>query len=78
MPHVPDDFVMGRAEDFVQRQSQLDNAKVGCQMAAVLADHLHDQLADLLSKVFELHMGQIVQVLWAVNRIEDLNRRHSY
>ena len=34
--HVPDEFVLGRGEDLVQRDGQFDHAEVGPEMAAIL------------------------------------------
>ena len=78
MSHVPDDLVMGGTEHSVEGQGQLYDAEVGSQMAAVLADHLHDDSAYLSGKILQLRERQTVQFLRAGNRIEDLRRRHTY
>ena len=36
MAHVPDEFVLGRVEDAVQRDGQLDHAEVRAEMPAAL------------------------------------------
>ena len=55
MPGVPQDDVVGRVEDPVQRQGELDVAEVRTQVAAVGLDGLDDDLADLRGELGRAH-----------------------
>jgi len=62
MTDVPDDFVMGEVEDFVERESKLHDAQVGRQMTAVCRDDRHDFFPYLAGEDFHLLFGEIFQV----------------
>src|SRR5438128_817306 len=59
---VPDEFVFRGGKNDVQRESQLDDAKVRTQMAAVLGK-LRDQLvAHLIRQLDQLRLRQLFDV----------------
>ncbi len=67
---VPEDLVAGRFEQRVQRHGELAGAEVGAEVAADLPDRVDDVLADLLGQLRELLLGELVQVLGAVDGLE--------
>ena len=68
---VPEDLVARRVEQRVQRDGQLAGAEVGAEVAADLADRVDDVLADLLGDLHELVLGEAVEVLRAVDAVEE-------
>src|SRR5207249_12307901 len=70
--HIPEDLVLGRLEDGVERHGDLAGAEVGPEVAADLADGLDDVLADLLGDLLELVLGERAQVFGAVDAIQEL------
>ena len=48
--HVPDDAIMRRIEDVMQRDGQLDRPQIGGQVAAGLADRFQDESAKLVGE----------------------------
>ena len=54
----------------MQRHRQLARAEVRSEVPADLADRVDDVLAHLLGELRELLLGQGVQVLWAVDVLE--------
>ena len=67
---VPEDLVARRVEQRVQRDGELAGAEVGAEVPADLADRVDDVLADLLGELGQLLVGELVQVLGAVDAIE--------
>jgi hypothetical protein len=67
---VPDDAVIGRLEDVMQRDRQLDGAEVRRQMAAGLRDRLDDELAQLARQLPEGATVEPAQVGRARDRVE--------
>ncbi len=59
---VPDDPVVRRVEDVVQRDRQLDRAEVRREVAAGLRDGLDDELAQLAGEHLELGARQATHV----------------
>ena len=68
---VPDDLVRRRVQQRVQRHRQLAGAEVGAEVPADLADRVDDVLAHLLGDLDELVLAELVEVLGAVDAIED-------
>ena len=68
---VPEDLVARRVHQRVQRDGQLARAEVGAEVAADLADRVDDVAADLLRDLDELLLAQGVQVLRAVDVVEE-------
>ncbi len=64
---VPEDLVARGVEQRVQRDRQLARAEVGAEVPADLADRVDDVLAHLLRELRELLLGELVQVLGAVD-----------
>ena len=56
--HVPDQPVVGRVEDIVQRHGQLDRAQVGTQVAAGLGNAVEHIGAQFVGQRLELGAGQ--------------------
>ena len=67
---VPEDLVARRVQQRVQRDGQLAGAEVGAEVPADLADRVDDVLAHLLRDALELLLGERVQVLRAVDAVE--------
>ena len=67
---VPEDLVARRVEQRVQRDRELAGAEVGAEVAADLADRLDDVLAHLLRDARELVLAEPVQILRAVDPVE--------
>ncbi len=70
MAHVPEDLVFGRVQQRVQRDRQLAGAEVGAEVPADLAHRVDDVRAHLLREVRELLLGETVQVLRALDPLE--------
>ena len=68
---VPEDLVLRRVEQRVQRDGDLAGAEVGAEVAADLPHRVDQQLADLLGDLLELVVGEPVQVGGAVDAVED-------
>jgi len=68
---VPEDLVARGVEQRVQRHGELARAEVRPEVAADLADRVDDVRADLLGDLDELVLVEGVQVLWAVDSVED-------
>ena len=68
---VPEDLVARGFEQRVQRDRDLARAEVGAEVAADLADRVDQQLADLLGDLLQLLLGERVEVLRAVDAVED-------
>ena len=68
---VPHDLVARRVEQRVHRDGDLARAEVGAEVAADLPDRVDQQLADLLRDLLQLVLGQAVQVLGAVDAVEE-------
>jgi len=62
VPGVPHDRVVRRLEHAVQRDGQLDHAKVRPKMAAGAADRLDEPLADLRRERRQRRLGQCPNV----------------
>ena len=81
MPDVPEDLVARGVEQRVERDRELAGAEVRAEVAADLADGLDDVLADLLGEPRELVLAELVEVLRALDPIEQrgrgLARRHE-
>ena len=71
MADVPHDLVLRRVHQRVQRDRQLAGAEVGAEVPADLADRVDDVLAHLLGDLHELVVGEVVEVLGAVDAVED-------
>ena len=68
---VPEDLVRRGVEQRVQRDGDLAGAEVGAEVAADLADGVDQQLADLLGDLRQLVLGEAVEVLRAVDAVEE-------
>src|SRR5215211_5335683 len=71
MADVPHELVPRRVEQRVDRDRDLARAQVGAEVPADLADGVDQQLAHLLRDLLQLVLGERVQVLRAVDAIED-------
>ena len=56
----------------MKRDGELAGAEVGAEVAADLADHVDDQLADLLGHGLKLAVIQALEVLRAVDSVQQL------
>ena len=68
---VPEDLVARRVEQRVQRDRDLAGAEVGAEVPADLPHRVDQQLADLLGDLLQLVVGEPVQVLRAVDAVEE-------
>ena len=71
MADVPQDLVAGGVEQGVQRDRDLARAEVGAEVTADLTDRVDQEAADLLGNLLQLLLGEAVEVLRAVNAVED-------
>jgi hypothetical protein len=71
---VPEDLVARGVKQRVQRDGQLAGPEVRAEVAADLADRLDDVLADLLGDARELVLAKAVQVLGALDAVEQPRR----
>ena len=69
--HVPDQPVVGRVVDVVERDRQLDGAEVGRQVAAGLGDALDHEIAQFAGELLEFGARQLAHVGRAVDGLED-------
>jgi hypothetical protein len=72
MADVPDDLVSRRVEQGVHCHSDLAGAQVGAEVTADLAHRVDQQLAHLLRDLLQLVLAQAVEVLGAVDAVEEL------
>src|SRR5206468_3362399 len=68
---VPEHLVLRRVEQRVQRDGELARAEVRPEVPADLAHRVDDVLADLLGHLHELLVGELVEVLRAVDAVEE-------
>ena len=71
---VPDDPILRRVEQAVERDRDLDDAERRAEVAARLGDGRDDRVPDLLRQVLELGLGQPLEVGRAGQPGEDLDR----
>ena len=57
MAHVPDEFVFGRAENFVQRDGEFHDAQIGAEVAAAFGEALDQLGADVAGEFLQLRDG---------------------
>jgi hypothetical protein len=67
MPRVPDQPVMAKVENAVQRQAEFHNAQIRCEMGRTFADQIADYLSDLGSQLHKLDVGHLLQHQRAVD-----------
>ena len=75
---VPQEDVVGRVEDPVEGDGELDHAQVGAEVAAGDRDRLDDELADLVGQHVELVGLEPAKVLCRGDRLEHHLRRRRY
>ena len=57
---VPDDLVLRGVEDVMEGDRQLHHAQAGAEVASLFADHIHNELAQLVA-----HLGKILHSAFA-------------
>ncbi len=67
---VPDQRVVGRVEDIVERDRQLDDAEPGAEVAAGDADRVDQLGAQLVGNLAKVGRGKTAQVGGRVDAIE--------
>ncbi|CAB4948877.1 unannotated protein [freshwater metagenome] len=67
---VPEDLVRRAVEQGVQRDGDLARAEIGPEVAADLTDGVDDVLAHLLSDLLQLLLGEPVEVLRAIDAVQ--------
>src|SRR5690606_16071818 len=72
---VPDETVVGKVEDPVERERDLDDSEVRPEVAAVSIDDLGDPLADLCREALELGEREPLEVMGMVYVVENLVHR---
>ena len=70
MAHVPDQPVVRRIEDIVQRDGELDRAQARGEMAAASADALDQELPQLIGQRLSLDGGQPAQIRGDLDGLE--------
>ena len=68
--HVPDKLVLGRGENFVQRNGQLDHAEVRAEMAAAFGETFDQLGADFAGEFLQLRHRELLHVLRAVHHVQ--------
>ena len=71
MTYIPDDLVFGKIKFKVKCHSQFNNAEIGAEMTAGLADLINQKLPDLGCQFTHLVIRDILYVTCFVNRIKD-------
>jgi hypothetical protein len=71
VPHVPHDLVARRVEQAVHGDRDLARPQVRAEVPPDLAHRVDEQLAHLLREALQLVLGQAVQVLRAVDAVEE-------
>ncbi len=67
---VPEDEVMGRPEDPVQRDRELDGTEIRSEMATVVVHRVDDQLANLVGEIVKLLEGAAAKVVRPAEGVE--------
>ena len=75
---VKDELVVGRIEDAVQGERELDDAEVGPDMAAVLGGDSDDFVADFLRELGQLAGREGFEVGGAVDGFEKASGRNVH
>ena len=75
---VEDELVVGRIEDAVQGERELDDAEVGPDVAAVLGGYGDDFVADFLRELGELAGREGFEVGGAVDGLEKASGRNVH
>ena len=71
VPDVPEDLVARRVQQRVQGDGDLARAEVRAEVTADLPHRVDQEVADLLGDLLELVLGEVVEVLRAVDAVED-------
>ena len=69
MPDIEHKPVAAGVKDAMDCHRRLDNAEVGCQMAAGAADVLYKKLSDFIAERSKLRFWDVQQILSGVNCI---------
>jgi hypothetical protein len=67
---VENQLVLGRVEHAVQGDGQLDHAEVRAQVAAGPRHCFHQDVTDLGRQEAQLLLGEVLEVLWAVDAVK--------
>jgi hypothetical protein len=70
--HVPEDLVARRVEERMDGHRHLAGAQIGAEVPADLADRVDDQRADLLRHLLELVVVERLEVVRAVDLVDEL------
>ena len=70
VPNVPNELVVGRIEDVMQRHGELHHTKAGAEVAALYAHHIDDEIAEFLAHLIELRFGDLTEVRRDVDALE--------
>ena len=64
MSHIPDNAVVGRIEDVVERNGKLYRSQRAREMAARLRDGIHNEVPQFSGKLWERGFRKFPQILW--------------
>ena len=64
MSHIPDNAVVGRIEDVVERNGELYRSQRAREMAARLRDGIHNEVPQFSGKLWERGFRKFPQILW--------------
>ena len=64
MSHIPDNAVVGRIEDVVERNGELYRSQRAREMAARLGDGIHNEVPQFSGKLWERGFRKFPQILW--------------
>jgi hypothetical protein len=70
MANVPDQPVLGRVEDPVQSNRQLDNAKTGAKMPTRHGNRVNHFGPQLVGELRKIALRQLTKIVWRPNAIE--------
>ncbi len=70
MTDIPDQPVMRRVEDIVQRHGQLDDAEAGAEMTAGDRNRIDQLGAQLVGELPQIFLRQFAQVGWNIDLVE--------
>jgi len=70
MADVPDQSVLGRVEDPMQGNRQLDDAEAGAQMPTRHGNRVDRFRPQFVGKLRKIALRQLAKIVWRTNAIE--------
>ena len=76
--YVKEDLVVGRIEDRMQGQSELDHAEIGAEMAAGFGESLNEEFADFVGERGHLRGSEALYVGGGVDGVQQCSHSHPF